>query len=215
MPPPSSPEELALARRAWRLGVLTTGDLSTARRALSLLPPQPAGSSLDADRLDRLAIQSLRRAVGPQSRPQQPHPSAPPAETPPAAPQRRIAEPISLGPAHDILSTLPLQAAEAFVLRRLDDLDPIRACRAMDCSRSAADRFLERSEHDMARRLGPALDAALAQLRSAADAITPDAEVIASCTARARKTARTRLALLLSITAATLAALLLLASALV
>lgn len=198
-----SQAELALARRAWRLGVLTTGDAAVARRALAMLTPPARGEDLDADRLDRLAIQSLRRAVGPVER------SAVAANADAttghggAASIARVAkEPVRLGAAHGVVVTLPLQAAEAFVLRRVDDLDPIRACRAMDCSRSAADRFLKRADDEMAARLGEGAAGALAELRQAADGLTPDADVIAASVARAKERHRSRVAMVVGIVAA-------------
>lgn len=196
---------MALARRAWRLGVLTTGDAAVARRALSLLTPPGRGEELDADRLDRLAIQSLRRAVGPVDRPVISNAKdAGMTERPaaPAAAPRAAREPVRLGAAHAVLTGLPLQAAEAFVLRRLDDLDPIRACRAMDCSRSSAERFLKRADDEMAAQLGEATAGAVAELREAADRLAPDAEVIAASVARVRERHRSRVAMVVGVVAA-------------
>lgn len=181
---------------------MTTGDAAVARRALALLTPPGRGEELDADRLDRLAIQSLRRAVGPVERPaMSPTREGETATVVPAV-ARVAKEPMRLGAAHAVLVTLGLQAAEAFVLRRLDDLDPIRACRAMDCSRSAADRFLKRADDEMAARLGQGAVAAVADLREAADRLAPDAEVIASSVARARERHRSRVAMVLGVVAA-------------
>ncbi len=211
MPAPA-PAELALARRAWRLGILTTGDAAVARRALSLLTPPGLNEHLDADRLDRLAIQSLRRAVGPVSRPAIPAAGHDGGDAPATLAPRRAKDPMALGAAHAVITSLPLQAAEAFVLRRLDDLDPIRACRAMDCSRSAADRFLRRADDEIAARLGEQSARAVAELREAGDRLTPDAEVIAACVARARARSRSRLSLALAIVAGALGALWIVAS---
>lgn len=197
-----------MSGRAWRLAILTTGDADIARRTLSNLRVPPRGERLDADRIDRLAIQSLRRACGPTAR------AGPNEVQGPPSPARRRVDPISLGSAHDILATLPLQAAEAFVLRRLDELDPIRACRAMDCSRSAADRFLERAERELSTALGPDHDSAFLSLKSASDELTPEPQVVALCVSRAKDRSRRRVALVVTIVAVMLTALLVLALAL-
>jgi hypothetical protein len=207
MPAAPLPEELVLAGRAWRLAILATADADLARRTLALLPPPVRGQPLDADRIDRLAIQSLRRAAGPESR------AAAMAEPGVQRPPRVCREPLSLGPAHDVIASLPLQAAEAWVLRRLDDLDPIRACRAMDCSRSAADRFLERADRELADRLGEEHAARVAALRAAADELAPDPRVVASCMQRARARSRRRVGLAVAIIGATLTILLMIALA--
>lgn len=210
MPPPPSPEELVLARRAWRLAVLTTGDLAVARAALESLPSPHAGDRLDADRIDRLAIQAIRRSVGPERRARGAPADDGAIADAPAMPAPR--EPALLGPAHAVLAALPLQAAEAWVLRRLDELDPIRACRAMDCSRSAADRFLDRADRDLRDRLGAEHDAAIAQLGAASESLAPAPEVVAICTGRSRQRMRRRIAIALSVCAALLAAIFVAAS---
>ena len=126
-----------------------------------------------------------------------PEPSAPSA--PPA--QARD----SIGPAHDVIASLPLQAAEAFILRRLDDLDPICACRAMDCSRSAADRSLERADAALASAFGPdRAAAALHDLRAGAESLAPSPEVVAACLAKAHARHKARVTTWIAATAAAL-----------
>ena len=200
-----SPEELVLSGRAWRLAILATGDADVARRTLSNLRVPPRGERLDADRIDRLAIQSLRRACGPTAR------AGPDQVQGPPSPARRRVDPVSLGRAHDVLVALPLQAAEAFVLRRLDELDPIRACRAMDCSRSAADRFLERAERELSNSLGPEHDSAILALKAASDGLAPEPQVVAMCVSRARDRSRRRVALTVTVVAGVLTVLLIVA----
>lgn len=192
--------------------MLTTADPNLARRALSALAPVPPSQPLTIDRIDRLAIQAIRR-VGPPARRRNlaqsdDAPDPTPDQPPPNAPLH------SLGPAHDVIARQPLQAAEAFVLRRLDDLDAIRACRAMDCSRSAAERFLERAESALATELGhDQATAAIRGLRARAEALTPSPDVVATCLERAHARHKARITIwLVSIAGALLVAFLALAA---
>lgn len=52
------------------------------------------------------------------------------------------------------LLRLPGQAREAWVLRRVAGLGAVETARAMDCSRSASERFLERGESLLGESLG-------------------------------------------------------------
>lgn len=52
------------------------------------------------------------------------------------------------------LLRLPGQSREAWVLRRVAGLGPVETARAMDCSRSASERFLERGEAMLGESLG-------------------------------------------------------------
>ena len=203
MPPPPTDPELALAARTWRLAMLATAEPDAARQALAALAPVPPEEPLSIDRIDRLAIQAIRRIVPPARR-RNPDESAPAFD--PAAPPKPTTKPThSLGPAHRVIAGLPLQAAEAFILRRLDDLDPIRACRAMDCSRSAADRFLERADAALASAFGPdGAAAALRELRTSAESLAPSTEVVATCLARAHARHKARVTTWLAAIAASL-----------
>lgn len=230
---PPTPEELVVARRVWRLALLITADQEHARRAVTLVPPPPPAQPLDAQRLDRLAIQAIRRVAGPARRmppglpPARAGPDSPaplPRTTPPphagsapSAPRDQSSPPtdrrLSLGPAHDVVAAMPLQAAEVWVLRRVDDLDPVRTCRAMDCSRTAADRFLARAESDLAAALGDASPGHIADLRARADSLVPDDSVVQVCTDRARQRARRQVMTLVLGVAAVLALVFIAASA--
>lgn len=217
MPATPGAEELAIARRAWRLAILTTGDAEIGRRAMALLPPPRPGSPLDADRLDRLAIQAVRRAAsgrrvvpGAISRvPDEDGPIGSEVKGPSGGEPAR--DPVILGEAHGVLVSLPLQAAEAWVLRRMDDLDPIRMCRAMDCSRSAAERFLAHAESRLEGALGARRAGEVAALRGASEGLIPQGPVAAACLERARARSRRKAATVLAAIGAALTGLLCLA----
>jgi hypothetical protein len=78
--------------------------------------------------------------------------------------------------AHKTLSTalsMPRQPLEAWMLSRVDDLDELHMARAMDCSRTALRNHLTAGDEHMRARLGDGAAAAIAALKSYADALDP------------------------------------------
>lgn len=174
----------AWQRRAWRLALLLTGDASragdvvrAARRALR------HGAPPDAAQLDRLIIQQLRVAARRRPRTTQPHPQP----TDPSA--RRLLE---------ALHALPQQPREAWVLRRIDRLDERHTARAMDCSRTAAERHLAAADRALTSQLDQTLDAATTALQAWADHLPVD-ELMEATAARAAHARRRRLAVSVAI----------------
>jgi DNA-directed RNA polymerase specialized sigma24 family protein len=155
-------------RRIWRLAFLLTGngrgatDLIERIRRLRKDP-----STLEPSLLDRLIIQNAR-SIKRADRVNLP--------TSPSTPFG-----VS-GPATEAMNAalrLPRQPLEAWVLRRLDDLDDLHIARAMDCSKSAAKVHLSAADEVMSARLGPGLPAAVDALRRFADSIDPEPVILA------------------------------------
>ena len=177
----------AYERRVWRLAFLLTGghEAACARIVAAVLDAQPDVRRLDPARLDRLVVLSARRRrVAPPS----PPPDAPPGQTLLAAAGR-----------------MPRQMLEAFLLIRIDGLDLMPAAKAMDCSKTATQRHLDRANEAMAEAFGDRLPEMIDALRAAADNLAPGPALRAH-RERLRRRKRLRLALLvLGISAAVLA----------
>jgi hypothetical protein len=155
-------------RRVWRLAFLLTGNGPGATGLIDhiqRLKRDPA--TLEPSLLDRLIIQnarSIRRADSLN------------LPTTPTTPFGVV------GLAADALNAslrLPRQPQEAWVLRRLDDLDDLHMARAMDCSKTAAKLHLNAADEVMAARLGPAFAAAVDALRQYADSLDPEPLILA------------------------------------
>lgn len=150
----------ALERRAWRLAYLLTGNGAAASRVLGRVAAASAHVPRnDPARLDRLVIVHVRELAKRRRPALEPAPSG-------------SAEAGVSGAMRALLG-LPEQPREAWVLSRLDGLDGIRMSRAMDCSRTAAERHLAAADEGMRARLGEGVDAAVGALRAFADALDP------------------------------------------
>lgn len=146
-------------RRVWRLAFLLTGDTEGAAALAARIPrTQPDLASMEPAMLDRMVVQEARLMA--QRRPPAGRPARP--DMPPDAAR-----------SFEAALAMPRQPLEAWVLTRLDDLDPLRVCRAMDCSRTAAARHLAAADEQMKNRLLDQLDRGIVALRAAADALDP------------------------------------------
>ncbi len=148
----------AYQRRAWRLATLLTG---TRERADSLykhvMNDRRTLKRVEPERLDRLIIQRAREWAAKPSR-------APGGDRP-------AEDPVSAG--RLALRELPHQAMEAWLLRRVEQLDPTTAARAMDCSKTAMAMHLEKADAHMHERFGDETPRVAGALRDAADALEP------------------------------------------
>lgn len=167
----------AYERRVWRLAWLLTGgreDLCV-RLVAECLDAQPDLRRLDPAHLDRLVVLAARRRARPAS---EPEPEAPPA--------RRLLAAVA---------ALPPQLREAWVFARVDGLEPMEMARAMDCSKTAALRHLERADTELGGRFGDTLPSMLDALRAEADTAAPG-RALAAFRAERRRRRRIRAALI-------------------
>lgn len=155
-------QKAAFERRVWRLALLLTGTPDGAARTLDGVARAARDlSTIDAVHLDRLIVLHAREVV---SRPPKAKLQDAPEDQP--APSPAAAE--TLG----VLTEMKPQAREAWVLSRVDDLDPIHVARAMDASRTASTNFLHAAEAHLEERLegSPAID----DLRTWIESFDPD-----------------------------------------
>lgn len=159
----------AYERRVWRLATLLSGDQHRAAQlALRIVDTRASLEDLDAPRLDRLVILTARRWRD-DSQAGSDAGSAASGE----ASERQAG---SVPDAEMILRYLrsqPFQQGEVWILRRVDALEDIRASQAMDCSRSAAGRFLERAEADLLEHFGRPSEELASIVRDYADGLEP------------------------------------------
>lgn len=147
-------------RRVWRLAFLLTANPDAASTLVSILPA-PRHDAIEPAILDRTIIQNAR--------------SLPRADavnlsaTPLCAPVTLTLATDALAAAHK----LPRQPLEAWILKRIDDLDDLHIARAMDCSKTAARTHLAAADEAMALRLADRLPSALAALRDYIDSLDP------------------------------------------
>lgn len=159
----------AYERRVWRLAWLLTGgreDLC-ARLVAECLDAQPDLRRLDPAHLDRLVVLAARRRIRGVPRPAEP-----------SSPGRRLLA---------AAAGLPPQLREAWVFARLDGLGPMEMARAMDCSKTAALRHLERADSELSGRFGADLPAMLDGLRAEADLAAPGKALTAFRSQRRRR----------------------------
>jgi DNA-directed RNA polymerase specialized sigma24 family protein len=130
----------AAQARAWRLALLLTGaeDLAT-EVAIQVRRAQPKLEALDPRRLDRLIVLRSREVVQRASR----HASG--ASTS-AAPDAAAEAPPDARALLQALAAIEEQPREAWILARIDGLDEIEVARSMDCSKTAAARFLTEAD---------------------------------------------------------------------
>ena len=151
----------AFERRCWRLALLLTGNDDDASRTLDAVARTARDlAHVDAVRLDRLTVLHAREVVARKRR------------TPPSD---EIRPPD--GPGADALRALGAmkpQAREAWVLARVDELDPVHVARAMDASRTASGHFLEAAEAHLREQLGDRLDEGARRLAAWAADFDPD-----------------------------------------
>ncbi|HBS29754.1 MAG TPA: hypothetical protein DEB06_09965 [Phycisphaerales bacterium] len=143
--------------RSWRRALLLTGSADGAERVMrAVLTVQDNPLKLSAARRDRLLIQRAREASF-------------------AAPAREIPFHVEGGARQlfEASRALPRQSLEAWLLRDLEGLDEIDAARAMDCSRTAMNRFRDQSTQALRALLGEGYDGALESLRGAVIASDP------------------------------------------
>jgi DNA-directed RNA polymerase specialized sigma24 family protein len=225
----------ARARRVWRLAWLLSGaDRALARAAAArVLGLRRDLARLEPARLDRLCVLAARHAAararrgGPGGPARVSGRGEPAGIGPTAAPRTAAAaagsaasDSVSISSAampaevaaaivRDAAAALPRQSLEAWILTRIEQLDEVRVARAMDCSRTAAERHLRRADElvqpVLAGWTGGRPEAALDLLRAALDRLDPGPEVKA-VRARVRRARRLRVALaLLCIVAGALA----------
>lgn len=151
----------AYHRRAYRVALLLTDSDAWARRVLERVARAEARPERTSDaRFDRAVIQACRPI----------HEDAARARGDGLAPMFALdGAPAALWSAvHD----LEPQAREAWVLRELEQMDEVRAARAMDCSRNALERIHLAAARTVLRdRVGAPYDEALASLRTALDGL--------------------------------------------
>lgn len=151
----------AADRRIWRLAFLLTGNGAGATTLIDQIHRvQRNPLSLEPALFDRMIIQNAR------SIPRSGSPVVPAGNVPAA----------TLAGAESALTallSLNQQPREAWILRRIDDVDELHAARAMDCSKTAARTHLSSAEESMAARLGERLLPAIAALRLYADSLDP------------------------------------------
>ncbi|MEC9372944.1 MAG: hypothetical protein VYC34_03835 [Planctomycetota bacterium] len=202
------PRETA-ERRAWRLASLLSDTAPQAEAVVrAVIDAQPAPERLPEQRLDRLVILRAREIV---ERPLTPRPKRtpllhrirqshnasrgiqptstpspqPPAITPDAGPAFLFSG--GLAPVGDALRALRRQPREAWTLRELDNKDIMDIARAMDCSRTAAERHLADAIDTMQRALSISYDEAVRKLRERALALDPEPFLLRRRQHRARR----------------------------
>jgi len=174
--------------RAWRLCRLLEPDQERARRLFVACIGGPGRKrALPPRRLDRLILLRARERAGSRSRagrsPAQEEADRDSDESPPALLRT--------------LHTLPRQAMEAWLLRRLDALDEVQASRAMDCSKSAMARHLAVAYRRLEEILGGNIEDRVSALRAWSDALEPAGAIRHLRVARRRRRAGRLIAALL------------------
>jgi hypothetical protein len=155
-----------IERRTWRLAFLLTGNAGAATSLIDRINKlQKHPESLEPALLDRLIVQNSRGLPKARAEALPPAPGIP--DTAPAA--AALAAALSLG--H--------QPLEAWMLKRIDDLDDLHIARAMDCSKTALRLHLSSADERLATLLGEKLLPSTAALRAYADALDPAPLIIA------------------------------------
>lgn len=219
MDPASEP----FARRIWRLALLLTDSPRAADAIVrAAVRDEPELVKVGDTRLDRFALQSARDWAA-RRRAQTPEPAG--SEDAGASDSGGAgdsggdsgggvdsggADALGLAeehrPAWRAIADLPDQPREAVTLLLLDELDPIRAARAMDCSRTALETVHLPAARAVLRDTlalpdaGASLDAALAPIVGAAARLDTDRAVAVAdrVAERARRRRRTRSVLMLT-----------------
>lgn len=144
-------------RRMWRLTFLLSGGHDRAVRVLqSILRDARDPASLDPVHLDRLVLQHARQILGDD--PREPAGDEPRGE---AARLLRNSQ------------RLKRQSLEAWVLTRVEGADEVHVARAMDCSKTAAARYLATADAFLEQH-GDAIRTSARQLRDLSLTLNPD-----------------------------------------
>jgi len=147
--------------RIWRIAFLMAGSTDDAERVLrGILRSRHDLRKLDLVNLDRLVLQHTRELLGNEPRVDLAGPSA----GKPADNARSLFREIQ---------SLRRQCLEAWVLTEIERLDDIHVARAMDCSRTAAQRYLESAREQLRRRVDD-LEALIPELQSTAAELNAD-----------------------------------------
>jgi len=147
-------------KEVWRRAALLTGDLGRAERVLvEVLRVQDNPLKLGRARRDRLIVQRARE-VGAQGD----------LERPVLAGDGLSAEARQL---LEAARALPKQSYEAWLLLEVEELEEIDGARAMDCSRTAMNRYRDAALDALRPLLGDGYDDALASLRRSAETLDP------------------------------------------
>ena len=146
--------------RAWRLALLLTRDAEQAAEvAIQVRKAQPKLERLDPRRLDRLVVLRSREVA--QRRRRRPTPA-----------QEAAPPPEQVRALLDALRRLGHQVQEAWIFARVDELGEIEMARSMDCSKSAAARFLAEADSALAESPGD-LPARIEALRAWLASLAP------------------------------------------
>lgn len=132
----------------WRLAYLLSGEPAAAERLFAdLMRDRGRIETVDGLRLDRMIVLRWREC----------RPDTPPTD-----------DHGDLAPVY----ALPAQPLEAWLLRRVEQMDEVAAAQAMDCSKTALRLHLEAADHLLAEHADHP-DALAAELRRRADALDP------------------------------------------
>lgn len=147
-------------RTIWRRAALLTGDRERAERVLvEVLRASENPLKLARARRDRLIVQRARE-TGARHGP----------EAPILAGDGLSAEARQL---LEAARALPQQSYEAWLLLDVEGLEEIEGARAMDCSRTAMNRYRDAAVEALRPLLGDRYDEALTALRRSAEALDP------------------------------------------
>jgi len=147
-------------RRVWKLASLLSANAEDAEAvAAGVLATRRDLDVLEPARLDRLVVLEVRKRL--QARGSRPGEGvAPGIVAAPDGVEGPAAE------AHRVVFSMPEQQREAWLLNRIDGLELRRVARAMDCSKTAAERFLEAADQAIEGALGDEADGAVKTLRA-------------------------------------------------
>ncbi len=153
-------------RQIWRLAILLAGDRPRAVMVLrSALVDSRDPAAMDRSHIDRLMIQHARRTLGNDAGRREPsrHPD----------PGVRLLQ---------SLHELSRQSMEAWLLTRVEGRQDVEVAHAMDCSKTAAGRFLASADEFLRTRIEDPSHAisCLHDLLSRLDADAAFAEAVAS-----------------------------------
>lgn len=153
----------AYRHRVWRLAVLLTGDTAAAAALFSgIMRHRKRIERVEPQRLDRLILLRARERA------------------------EALRDPANVEPRFARVYRLPEQPLEAWVLRRVEQLDETVAARAMDCSKTALRLHLKAADEALAEAGAGDSDDPATALRRRIDALDP-APAVARWRAKRRK----------------------------
>lgn len=176
----------AYERRVWRLAFLLAGGAHRRAHMIAsmVLETQKEPERLDASGLDRVIVQAARRVNAAKREGESGRNVFPESA-------RRCAE---------AASRMPEQQMEAWLLSRIDGLGLLAVAKAMDCSKTATQRFIDKADEAMGASLGAEAERLVGALRRAADSLDPSPLVRAYREAKRRRR-RLRLSLVVLVVA--------------